>query len=248
MVSIKTDEEIKLMLKAGNIVYETHKYIEKYIKPGTTTEKLNELADKFILKMNAIPSFKGYNGFPKSICVSVNEQIVHGIPGSYILKDGDIVSIDIGVCYNGYHGDSAYTYEVGNVDIERKYLIEHTKKALYEGLSEIRPGIRLGNVSSRIGEYAKKHNLGIIKELVGHGIGKYLHEKPDIPNFGTRNTGLVLQEGMTLAIEPMLTLGSDEICFEDDGWTITTNDRKSAAHFEHTIVVTKEGYKILTGE
>lgn len=248
MINIKTEHEIRIMSKAGNVVYRTHKYLEEHIKPGITTKELDEMAEKFILSMNAIPSFKGYNGFPKSICVSINEQIVHGIPGEYILKDGDIVSIDIGACYEGYHGDSAFTYKVGNIDKNKTYLIEHTQEALYEGLKEIKPGKRLGDVSSKIGEYAKTHNLGVIKELVGHGIGSNLHEKPDIPNYGIKNTGVIMKEGMTFAIEPMLTLGKNEIHLEADGWTITTKDKSPAAHFEHTIVVTKEGYKILTGE
>jgi methionyl aminopeptidase len=248
VINIKTEREINLMIKAGNIVYKTFKYLEDFIKPGITTNELDKLAEKFILDMGATPSFKGYNGYPKSICTSVNEEIVHGIPGNYALKDGDIISLDIGACYQGYHGDSAFTYKVGTIDKKKAYLLEHTEKSLYEGLKEIKPGRRLGDVSHRIEEYAKLHHLGVVKELVGHGIGNHLHESPDIPNYGKRDTGIVLKEGMTLAIEPMLTLGSPDIYMEDDDWTIKTLDDSSSAHFEHTILVTKDGYKILTGE
>lgn len=248
MINIKTEKEIELMIKAGNIVYKTFKYLEDFIKPGITTNELNELAEKFIINMDATPSFKGYNGYPKAICTSVNEEIVHGIPSNYTLKDKDIISIDIGACYKGYHGDSAFTYKVGTVDEKKAYLLEHTEKSLYEGLNEIKPGIRLGDVSNKIGEYAALHQLGVVKELVGHGIGIHLHESPDIPNYGDKDTGIVLKEGMTFAIEPMLTLGSPDIYIEDDEWTIRTLDNSPAAHYEHTILVTKDGYKILTGE
>ncbi|MDD4036254.1 MAG: type I methionyl aminopeptidase [Bacilli bacterium] len=248
MISIKTDEEIKLMAEAGNIVYNTFKHLEEYIKEGITTLELDELAYNYILSRGAYPSFKGYNGYPNSICTSVNEQIVHGIPNNYKLCNGDIISIDVGACYKGYHGDSAVTYKVGDIDKDKAYLMEHTKRALYTGLEEIKPGKRLGDVSHRIEAYAKKHNLGVVKELVGHGIGKNMHEAPDIPNYGKRNTGTILKEGMTLAIEPMLTLGSPSIKVESDNWTISTLDKSPAAHFEHTIVITKNGYKILTGE
>ena len=248
MVSIKTDNEITSMKKAGSIVYKTLRYLEKHIKPGVTTERLNELAEQYIIDLGGTPSFKDYNGFPKVICTSVNEQVVHGIPGEYALKAGDIISIDIGVCYNGYHSDGAYTYKIGEIDKDKAYLLEHTEKALYEGLKEIRPGKKLGDVSHRIGKYAEEHNLKVFKELIGHGIGKKLHEEPDIPNYGEPNTGIVLKAGMTFAIEPMMTLGNGDIGCEMDGWTIITLDNKPAAHFEHTIVVTHDGYQILTGE
>lgn len=236
------------MAEAGNIVFSTFKYLEEYIKAGITTLELDELAHNYILSRGAYPSFKGYNGYPNSICTSLNEQVVHGIPNNYKLRNGDIISIDIGACYKGYHGDSAATYKVGDIDKDKAYLLEHTKNSLYAGLEVIKPGIRLGDVSHRIEEYAKKHKLGVIKELVGHGIGRNMHEAPDIPNYGKPNTGIVLKEGMTLAIEPMLTLGSPSIIVEADNWTISTLDNRPAAHFEHTIAVTKNGYKILTGE
>lgn len=248
MITIKTKEEIKLLTIAGKIVYETHKYLKNYIKPGITTDELNDLAENFIRSKNSYPSFLNYNGFPKAICTSVNQQVVHGIPGNYQLKDGDIISIDIGVCYNGYHGDSAWSYPVGDVSKDIKYLLEHTENALYEGLKKVKPDNRIGDISNNIQKYATNHKLGIVKELVGHGVGSHLHEEPDIPNYGEKNKGPVIKEGMVLAIEPMLTLGSPKICILDDNWTIETLDFKPSAHFEHTVLVTKDGYKILTGE
>lgn len=248
MITIKTIEEIKLLTIAGKIVYETHKYLKNYIKPGITTNELNDLAENFIKSKNSYPSFLNYNGFPKAICTSVNQQVVHGIPGNYQLKDGDIISIDIGVCYNGYHGDSAWSYPVGDVSDDIKYLLEHTENALYEGLKKVKPDNRIGDISNNIQKYAIDHKLGIVKELVGHGVGSHLHEEPDIPNYGEKNKGPVIKEGMVLAIEPMLTLGSPKICILDDNWTIETLDFKPSAHFEHTVLVTKDGYKILTGE
>ncbi len=246
MISIKSQREIELLRYAGKITFLTHKLLEKNIKPGITTNELDKLAESFILNKEATPSFKNFNGFPKSICTSVNDEVVHGIPSSYKLKDGDIISIDIGVCYKGYHGDSAWTYPVGNISEDKKYLLEHTEKSLFEGLSKVREGNRLGDVCSAIGSYAKSHNLGIVRELVGHGVGTQLHEDPEIPNYGTPNTGPILKEGMVLAIEPMLNLGNDDVVLLDDNWTIVTEDYSPSAHFEHTILVTKDGYEILT--
>ena len=248
MINIKSQREIDLMTKAGELVYKTHQHLKKHIKPGITTDDLNTLAEDFIIKNGASPSFKGYKCFPKSICTSINDQVVHGIPDKSKLKNGDIISIDIGVDYKGYHGDSAWTYAVGNIDAEKQHLLKHTKEALYEGITQVKPGNRIGDISYAIGEYAKKHNLGIIRELVGHGIGNNLHEKPDIPNYGIKNTGPVLKEGMVIAIEPMLNSGDKDIYIGEDDWTIATVDGKPSAHFEHTVLVTKTGYKILTGE
>ena len=247
MISIKSEREISLMKKAGNIVYRTHKYLEPYIKPGVTTKKLDKLAYDFIISQDATPSFLNYQGYPGSICTSINEEVVHGIPSKRKLKDGDIIGIDIGACYQGYHGDSAWSYIVGSVSREKAYLLEHTKKALFEGLKQVKPGNRIGDISNAIETYAKEHNLGVVRELVGHGIGTHVHEKPDVPNYGKKGTGPILKEGMTIAIEPMLNLGTREIYLLDDDWTIITQDGKPSAHFEHTVVVTKDGYKILTG-
>ena len=247
MITIKSDREIELLSKAGNIVYETHMYLKDFIKPGITTARLDELAEEFIRNHGATPSFKGYEGFPGSICTSVNEQVVHGIPGKLKLKEGDIISIDIGACYKGYHGDSAWTYPVGSISIDKEYLLEHTKKALEMGLAEVKPGNRIGDISSAIENYALDYGLGVVKELVGHGVGTSIHEDPDIPNFGEAGTGPKLKKGMVLAIEPMLNLGSPNIVILDDNWTIETEDYSPSAHFEHTVVVTDDGYKILTG-
>lgn len=246
MISIKTLREIELLSHAGMITYDTFKHLEDYIKPGITTNELNILAEKYIESMDATPAFRNYNGFPKSICTSVNDQVVHGIPSDYKLKNGDIISLDIGVCYKGYYGDSAFTYPVGKIDDNKKFLLTHTENSLYEGLKMVKPGNRIGDVSYSIGKYAKEHNLGIVKELVGHGVGSALHEDPDIPNYGHSGTGPILKPGMVLAIEPMLNFGSEKVVIEDDDWTISTFDNSPSAHFEHTVLVTEDGYKILT--
>ena len=248
MINIKSDYEISLMRKAGNIVYRTHKYLEPYIKPGITTKELDKLAYDFIISQDATPSFLNYNGFPGSICTSVNDEVVHGIPSNRKLKKGDVVSIDIGADYKGYHGDSAWSYKVGSVSKEKEYLLEHTEKALFEGLKQVKPGNRIGDISNAIETYANAHNLGVVKELVGHGVGRNLHEEPDVPNYGKKGTGPLLKEGMTIAIEPMLNLGTHKIYILDDDWTIITRDGSPSAHFEHSVVVTKDGYRILTGD
>jgi len=246
MISIKNKEEIELMKIAGKIVGDTHNYLIPYIKEGITTKELNKLAHEFILSKGATCSFLNYSGYPASICTSVNEEVVHGIPSSRKLKNGDIISIDIGACYKGYHGDSAWSYAVGEVNDDIKYLMEHTEKALYEGLKVVKPGAYVGDIGYAVESYAKKHNLGVVKELVGHGVGSHLHEQPDIPNYGKKNTGIVLKEGMVIAIEPMLNFGTADIYILDDDWTIITADNKPSAHYEHTVVVTKDGYEILT--
>ncbi len=234
------------MRKAGNIVYETHQLMKKHVRVGVTTKELDEIAYNYIVSCGATPSFKGYNGFPATICASVNEQVVHGIPSGYKLKDGDIISIDIGACYKGYHGDSAWTYEVGNVSDEVKNLLKLTKEALFIGLEQVKPGNRVGDISNAIEVFATDNKLGIVRELTGHGVGASLHEEPHIPNYGKENTGAKLKPGMTLAIEPMLNLGTAKIVILDDDWTIETVDKQPSAHYEHTVVVTETGYDILT--
>ena len=243
---IKSNEEIELLKIAGQIVGDTHNYLKQFIKPGITTKELDKLAYDYIISKDATPSFLNYEGYPASICTSVNEEVVHGIPSDRILQEGDIISIDIGACYKGYHGDSAWSYPVGNISEEKKYLLEHTEKSLYEGLSVIRPGMKIGDIGCAIEQYALKHKLGVVKELVGHGVGKNLHESPDVPNYGKKNTGMTLRKGMVIAVEPMLNLGDSNIYILDDDWTIITADDKPSAHFEHTVVVTKDGYEILT--
>ena len=247
MISIKSEREIELLRIAGNIVHETREYLRPFIKEGITTKELDRLAEDFILSRGATPSFKGLNDFPCATCISINQEVVHGIPSKRKLRNGDIVSIDIGACFKGYHGDSAWTFAVGEVSEPKKALMKHTKESLFEGLKQVKPGNRIGDISHAIEVHAKKHNLGVIRELVGHGVGTKVHEEPDVPNYGEAHRGPILKEGMVLAIEPMLTLGRRDICILDDEWTIETIDNSPAAHFEHTIVVTKDGYEILTG-
>ena len=246
MITIKSKNEIELMRKAGYLVSLTHQYLKPFIKPGITTEYLDTLAEEFIRSHDGIPTCKGYEGFPATLCTSVNDEVVHGIPGKRKLKNGDIITIDMVIGYHGYQGDAAWTYEVGNVNDKKKYLMEHTKKALYEGVKQVRPGAHIGDISHAVETYAKKHHLGVVKELVGHGIGTEMHEEPDVPNYGRPGTGPVLKEGMVICIEPMLNLGSAAVAILDDDWTIITQDGKPAAHYEHTVLVTKDGYEILT--
>ena len=201
---IKSSEEIELLRIAGQIVGDTHNYLKQFIKPGITTKELDKLAYDYIISRDATPSFLNYEGYPASICTSVNEEVVHGIPSDRVLQDGDIISIDIGACYKGYHGDSAWSYPVGNISEEKKYLLEHTEKSLYEGLSVIKPGMKIGDIGYAVEKYALDHKLGVVKELVGHGVGKHLHESPDVPNYGKKNTGMTLRKGMVIAVEPML--------------------------------------------
>ncbi len=247
MITIRSEREIDLLRKAGNIVYKTHQYLKPFIKEGITTIKLNELAEAFILKNNATPSFKGYEGFPYTLCISLNDEVVHGFPSTRTLKNGDIITIDIGACYKGYHGDSAWTYQVGNISKENELLLKHTEESLNIGLQQVKPGNRIGDIGFAISEYAKAHHLGVVKELCGHGVGTNVHESPDVPNYGKKGTGPLLREGMVIAVEPMLTEGSPAIYIADNDWTVITQDHSCAAHYEHTIVVTKDGYEILTG-
>lgn len=246
MIKTKTTKEIELMRKAGAIVGNTHKYLEQFIKPGITTQKLNEIAEEFIKESGATPSFKGLYGFPCGCCISVNEEVVHGIPGKRRLKEGDIVSIDIGACYQGYHGDSAWSYPVGKVSSPKKRLLEDTEKALFEGLSVIKDGTHVGDIGDMVSSYASAHRLGVVKELVGHGVGSSVHEEPDVPNYGQKYTGPVLKTGMVIAVEPMLNLGVADVYMLEDDWTIVTADNQPSAHFEHTVLVLDDGYEILT--
>lgn len=248
LINIKSNREIELLKIAGSIVYETHQYLKPFIKEGITTKELDQLAEDFIRSKGAIPSCKGYHGFPATLCTSVNEEVVHGIPGDRKLKNGDIISVDICACYKGYHGDSAWTYAVGDVSLEVSNLLKQTEEALYAGLAMVKPGNRIGDISNAVENVANKYHLGVVRELVGHGVGHNLHEAPDIPNYGKAGSGPLIKEGMVFAVEPMLNLGKADICMLDDGWTIETYDGSPSAHFEHTVVVTKDGYQILTGE
>ena len=231
MISIKSEREIELLKVAGQIVGDTHKYLIPFIKPGITTKELDNLAHKYIISRGATPSFLGYEGYPGSICTSVNEEVVHGIPSNRKLKNGDIISIDIGACYKGYHGDSAWTYTVGHVNKEVLDLMKHTEESLFAGLSVVKEGAHIGDIGYAVSEVAKKYKLGVVKELVGHGVGSHLHEDPDVPNYGRQGTGPVLKAGMVIAVEPMLNLGTPNIYILDDDWTIITADDKPSAHF-----------------
>ena len=246
MINIKSPREIELMRVAGEIVGDTHKYLQPFLKPGVTTKKIDSLARDYILKRGATPSCYHYEGYPANICISINEEVVHGIASNRKLKDGDIVTLDICACYKGYHGDSAWTYAVGNISEEKKYLMEHTEKALFEGLKVVKNGIRVGDIGYAVETYAEEHHLGVVKELVGHGVGSSLHEDPEVPNFGQKGTGPVLKTGMVIAVEPMLNLGTADVYLLDDDWTVVTADDEPSAHFEHTILITDDGYEILT--
>ena len=246
MIICKTPREIDIMRQAGKIVALTHQELKKHIVPGITTKELDTIAESFIRKHDAIPSFKGYNGFRGSICASVNEELVHGIPGSRVLKDGDIISIDIGAKYQGYHGDSAWTYAVGVIDEETQRLLDVTEESLYRGLEEAKPSARLSNISHAIQTYVEANNFSIVREYVGHGVGQDLHEDPQIPHYGPPNKGPRLKPGMVLAVEPMVNAGSRYVKTLEDNWTVVTQDGKMCAHFEHTIAITESGFEILT--
>ena len=246
MISIKTPREIELMRVAGEIVGDTHKYLIPYLKPGITTKKIDSLAREYIIKRGAFPSCYHYEGYPANICISINEEVVHGIASNRKLREGDIVTLDICACYKGYHGDSAWTYAIGHISDEKKHLMKHTELALYEGLKQVKEGAHIGEIGNAIETYALAHHLGVVKELVGHGIGNELHEDPDVPNYGKKGTGPILKKGMVIAVEPMLNAGTADVYLLDDDWTVITADDKPSAHFEHTVVVTENGYEILT--
>ncbi len=235
------------MREAGRILDLTRQMLKEHIKPGVSTFHLDQLAETHIKSLGGTPSFKGYQGFPGSICASVNEVVVHGIPSkSVILKDGDIISLDFGVYYKGYHADSASTFPVGEISDEVKQLLEVTEQSLYEGLKMAKPGNRIGDISHAVAAYVKPFGYGVVEEFTGHGIGRNLHEDPFIPNFGPPHVGPVLKPGMTICVEPMINLGTKRVRVLKDNWTTITTDHKPSAHFEHMIVITDTGYEILT--
>jgi len=246
MVVYKTEEEIDLIREGAQILGKAHGEVAAQIKEGITTLALDTLAYEFINDLGGKPSFKGYNGFPYSLCISVNSAVVHGFPGNYVLRSGDIVSIDAGVFYKGFHSDSAYTHAVGDVSPEVMHLIKITKESLYLGIEKAVVGSRMGDISATIQTEVEKQRFSVVRELVGHGIGRNLHESPEVPNYGKRGQGLKLQNGLVIAIEPMVNLGSKNVVQEADGWTIRTKDNKPSAHFEHTVVVRKDKAEILT--
>lgn len=247
MIIYKSSEEIELIRESSLLVGKTLAEVAKIIRPGIATIELDKVAEEFIRDNGGIPAFKGYGGsFPGSLCISTNDVVVHGIPGNYILKEGDIISVDCGVLKNDYYGDSAYTFPVGNVSNELKQLLKVTKESLNLAVEKAVAGMRLGDIGYAVQSHAEAHGYGVVKELVGHGIGKNLHEKPEVPNYGKRGTGLKLMEGLVIAIEPMINMGRAAIWQDNDGWTIRTKDGKSSAHFEHTIAVKKDKADVLS--
>ena len=246
MIYYKTEEEIDLIRNSSLLVAKTHAEIAGLIKPGITTLALDKIAEEFIRDNGGFPAFKGYGGFPNTLCMSPNDQVVHGIPNDRVLEDGEILSVDCGVVMNGYFGDSAFTYEVGEVDAETKQLLKVTKESLYKGIEMAVSGNRIGDIGYAVQKHAESFGYGVVRELVGHGVGKNLHESPEVPNYGRRGRGAKLQEGLVIAIEPMINMGTRKIMQHNDGWTITTIDNKPSAHFEHTIVVRKGKAEILS--
>ena len=246
MIILKSDREIEYMRDAGKIVAETLVEIQNAVKPGVSTLELDKIAEKYIRSCGAIPAFKGYGGFPATICSSINEEVVHGIPSLKKLNNGDNVSIDVGAEIHGYNGDSAVTFPVGEVTAEMQDLLDVTQQSLYKGIEQAIAGNRLGDISNAVQTCTEKHSYGIVRDYVGHGIGRKMHEDPQIPNFGAAGRGPRLKAGMALAIEPMINLGTHEVKTLHDGWTVVTKDRKPSAHFEHTIVITNGKPEILT--
>lgn len=246
MIFLKTDEEIELMREANRLVGMTLGEVAKHIAPGIKTIKLNQIAEEFIRSHGAIPSFLGYNGFPYSLCISVNENVVHGFPSEYELREGDIISVDCGTEKNGFCGDSAYTFCVGEVADDVKALLRTTKESLYKGIEKAVEGNRVGDIGEAVQTYCEKRGYSVVRELVGHGIGRKMHESPEVPNYGRHGVGPLLKKGMCIAIEPMINMGSKNVVFEKDGWTVRTKDRKPSAHFEHTITIRQGKADILS--
>lgn len=246
MIYIKTEEEISLLRKSNQLVGETLGLLASSIKPGVSTLELDKIAREFILSKGALPGFLGYGGYPFTLCTSVNENVVHGMPSDYQLHSGDIISIDCGTLMNGYYGDSAYTFCVGEVSEQIKDLLRATKESLYLGISQAKAGNRVGDISNAIQGYCESKGYSVVRDLTGHGVGKKMHEEPSVPNFGRKGTGPLLKSGMVIAIEPMINQGSKNVVFEKDGWTVRTKDRKMSAHFEHTVAIREDRVEILS--
>ena len=246
MIFLKSEEEIEIIKEGADILGRAHGLIAKEVKPGVTTLSLDKLAEEFIKDHKGKPSFKGYSGFPSSLCISVNENVVHGFPCEYELKEGDLVSIDCGVFYKGFHSDSAYSYGVGEIEEGVKNLLVHTEASLYKGIEEAVAGKRTGDIGYVIQTYIEEQGYTVVRELVGHGLGKSLHEEPEVPNYGKRGRGAKLKPGMVIAIEPMVNMGRRNVVQESDGWTIRTSDRMPSAHFEHTVAIFEDRTEILT--
>lgn len=246
MITIKTDADLQLMDAAGRVVEETLRLLKTLARPGVTTAELDHEAERFIRSRGATPSFLHYHGYPKSICTSVNEQVVHGIPGPYRLKDGDILSVDVGACLDGFQGDAARTYLIGNVPEEVRSLVRVTRESFFAGLQYARAGYRIGDISAAIQAHAEAHGYGVVREMIGHGIGREMHEEPNVPNYGRAGHGPRLEKGMTIAIEPMINLGTARIRQLADGWTTITADGKPSAHYENTVAITDGEPRLLT--
>lgn len=246
MIHYKTSEEVQKIKNSADILAKAHGEVAKHIKVGVKTSYLDKIAEEFIRDHGAVPSFKGYNGFPASLCISVNEVVVHGFPSEYELKDGDIISVDCGVFHQGFHSDSAYTYPVGEVSPSILDLLKATKDSLYLGIEQAVFGNRIGDIGHAIQKYVEAKGYTVVRELVGHGLGRNLHESPEVPNYGKRGSGPLLKAGMVIAIEPMVNLGSRNIVQERDGWTIRTSDRKPSAHYEHTVAIFEDRTEVLT--
>jgi len=246
MVHLKTGEEIQLIRESAQILGKAHGEVARLVKPGIKTRELDKVAEEFIRDHGGVPSFKNYNGFPSTLCISVNEVVVHGFPGDHILQETDIISVDCGVLYKGFHSDSAYTYPLEGVTNETLLLLNRTYNSLYIGIEQAKAGNRTGDIAYAIQSYVEGFGYGVVRELVGHGVGKNLHEDPEVPNFGKRGKGVKLVEGMVFAIEPMINKGTKNVVQERDGWTIRTADRKPSAHFEHTVAIWNDRTEILT--
>lgn len=242
----KSIDEIALIKESSLLLSKTHGEIAKAIAPGVTTASLNELAETYIKDHGGIPAFLNYGGFPYSLCISINDQVVHGFPSAYVLKEGDLVSVDCGVILNNFYSDSAYTYPIGEISVEHTQLLKVTKECLDLGIEKAVVGNRTGDIGFAIQEHAEKHGYGVVRELVGHGVGVKLHEKPEVPNYGKRGSGVKLEEGMVIAIEPMINLGKAGVKFWEDGWTVSTIDAKASAHYEHTVAIKKGKAEVLT--
>lgn len=246
MITIKSSAEIELMRKANLIVRDTLNMLQDKIRVGMTTKQLDRLAHDYILKQNAIPSFLGYSGYPASVCISINEEVVHGIPGERVIKEGDLVSIDCGSIYKGYNGDAARTFLMEGADEEKVQLAEVTKQSFFEGMKVLKAGARLGDLGHAIQSYAESFGYGVVRAMVGHGIGRDMHEDPEVPNYGVAGRGLRLKAGMTIAVEPMINAGTYDVEMLDDGWTIVTKDNRPSAHYENTVLITEDGVEILS--
>ena len=246
MVWLKNGDEVALMRTSNRLVGQTLGFVSEIIRPGITTKWLNDQAETFIRDHNALPAFLNYNGFPASLCISINDKVVHGIPSGEIIREGDIVSVDCGVLKNGFYGDSAYTFAIGEISEKVRHLLRVTRDCLYRGIEKAVSGNRIGDISHAVQSYAEENGFSVVRELVGHGIGRHLHEKPEVPNFGRQGHGMKMKKGLVIAIEPMINMGKKEVYQWSDGWTISTVDKQPSAHFEHTVVVGDNGPEILS--